>query len=309
MPHGSGGGSHSGGSHSSHHSSSHRSSHRSGSSRMSSRRFHNSRKYRYYDRHGREHYVYSNTKPRPQSPIVLVIIIAFMFPFIFSGIGLLSSIISELVPPQPLKQDYAFNGVYIEDNANVFNDKRLSDDTQKLNKVLKEFKEKTGIAPYIITVHDSDWQGKYDSLENYAYSLYVNRFSDEKHFVVVYSEPENAEELEFVNWSWEGMQGDYTDNIITRDNFKKFQSDLQKYLSMDNVSVAQAFTYTFKNSLDYMMLVSPEYEMVVMVGAFAFIWCLIIFTILFAVIRNFIKSRRHYEEVAPDNFNMNGNYY
>ncbi|MGN0536656.1 MAG: hypothetical protein ACI4M3_01605, partial [Acutalibacteraceae bacterium] len=154
----------------------------------------------------------------------------------------------------------------------------------------------------------SDWKGKYDSLENYAYSLYVNRFSDEKHFLVVYSEPKNANTLEFVDWSWEGMQGDDTDNIITKANFSKFQSDLQRYLTMDEVSVEEAFTRAFSASTDYMMSVSPDYGMVFAMGFFALIWNGAICVILITAIKSYINSNRNYEEVPSDDYYTMGRF-
>ena len=239
MPHGSGGGSHSGGSHhSSHHSSSHGGSHSGGyhGPRMSRRPFPHARRFRYYDTRGMAHYIYSDSTPKPQSLASLITSIIFLIPFLAAGILILSLIFQEFSPPKPVTQNYIDNGIYIEDRASVFQN------TAQLDASLRNFKEKTGIAPYVITVYDSDWEENYNSLESYAYSLYVNRFSDEKHFLVVYSEPENADSLEFVDWSWEGMQGDDTDNIITTANFSKFQSDLQRYLTMDEVSVEDACT-------------------------------------------------------------------
>lgn len=310
MPHGSGGGSHSGGSHHSSHHSSHSGGH-GGSSRgprMSRRPFPNARRFRYYDNRGMAHYIYSDTTPRPQSPASVIVSIIFLIPFLVVGIFLFSSIFREFTPPKPLTQNYVFNGVYIEDNAHVLDDNILSDDMTQLNASLSAFKEKTGIAPYIITVYDSDWKGNYKSLESYAYSLYVNRFSDERHFVIVYSEPENAAELEFVDWSWEGMQGDDTDDIITESHFSIFQSDLQRYLTMDDVSVTEAFTRTFSHSLTYMMSSSPDYDLIFGMGFFALLWNAFILFFIILTIRSYINSRRNYEEVPPNDFYNMGNF-
>ncbi len=193
MPHGSGGGSHSGGSHSSSHSSSHGGSHGgSHGPRMSRKPFPHCRRFRYYDRYGMSHYMYSEAPPQPQSLLSLIITLFFFAPFVIAGAALVFFTIGSMLPPKPLTQDYISNGIYIEDNAYVLDDNVLSDDMTELNESLRKFKELTGIEPHIITVYDSDWENHYNSLENYAYDLYVNRFSDEKHFLIVYSEPENA---------------------------------------------------------------------------------------------------------------------
>ncbi len=136
--------------------------------------------------------------------------------------------------------------VYIVDNIGVI------DNEDSLNEVMQEFEDITGIYPCVMTVYDSDWNQDYDELWQYAYDLYINTFSDELHFLIVYSKPENAAELDFVNWAWEGIQGDETDPILTEHNVGIFNDALQTDLLRDNVSVGEAFENAFEKILQYL---------------------------------------------------------
>ena len=62
---------------------------------------------------------------------------------------------------------------------------------------------------------------KYKDLEKYAYDLYVNTYDDEYHWVIIYSEPKNADP-NFNDWYFEGMQGDFTDPILSTSVTRKF---------------------------------------------------------------------------------------
>lgn len=218
----------------------------------------------------------------------------FFIPFILAGIFIAASALpSGLFGVKPLTPEYSDSGNYIEDNIGVI------DDYDNLNGTLGNFQELTGICPYIITVYDSDWKGNYSNLETYAYSLYVNHFYDEQHFLIVYSEPEPTDYGNdgFVDWSWEGMQGDDTDSIITVNKFSEFQSDLQRYLTMNDYTVGEAFDQAFGNSLDYIMdkdSISGEYAPMIF---FALFWNGFILFIVCSFIVTFIKSRRNYEKV------------
>lgn len=216
----------------------------------------------------------------------------FFIPFIIAGIFVTSVGFSAgAFGVKALTPEYKDNGNYIEDNIGVINN------YDYLNKTLGEFQELTGICPYIITVYDSDWENNYNSLENYAYDLYVNHFYDEQHFLIVYSEPETVYNNGFVDWSWEGMQGDDTDSIITSNNFSEFQKDLQRYLTMNDYTVGEAFQQAFHNSLGYIMENDNNSNMNPFI-IFALIWDLIILLIVCSTISRFVKSRRSYEQVS-----------
>lgn len=285
MPHSSGGGSHGGGSHGG---GSHGGGGGSRGPRVSTRPFRNSRRFRYYDNHGNEHYIYSTAAPRKVSIFELVFNLVMFAPFLlFPSFFLISAFAS----PKPLQPQYVSSSVHIEDNIGVI-DNKIS-----LESTLKEFQNLTGIEPYIITVNDSEWDQYYDDLVNYSYDLYVNHFTDEQHFLIVYSEPDNAGELAFVDWKWEGMQGDDTDHILSESKFERFQKDIQRGLTREDVSVGEAFDTAFSNSLDYIMSVNIDKETTIFVFIFMLIWFTVIGSSVFSIIQQFIRGRRTYEEV------------
>ena len=136
--------------------------------------------------------------------------------------------------------------VYIVDNIGVI------DNEDSLKEVMQEFEDLTGIYPCVMTVYDSDWNQDYEELWQYAYDVYINTYSDELHFLIVYSEPENAAEFDFVEWAWEGIQGDDTDPILTKHNVRIFKDALQADLLQDKVSVGEAFENAFEEILQYL---------------------------------------------------------
>lgn len=294
MPHSSGGGSHRGGSHGGHRShSSHGGSHSGGNGiRMSRRPFANSYRYRYRRFGGGYGYIYANREPERISLGSFIFQMVFFIPFIFAGILIASVGFSTgAFGVKALTPKYSDTGNYIEDNIGVI------DNYDDLNETLGEFQELTGICPYIITVYDSDWEKYYYSLENYAYDLYVNHFYDEQHFLIVYSEPKTVYENGFVDWSWEGMQGDDTDAIITSNKFSEFQEDLQRYLTMNDYTVGAAFYQAFHNSLGYIMENNHDSNMNVFI-IFALLWNFFILIAVCSTISSFVKSRRNYEKVS-----------
>ena len=233
MPHSSGGGSHGGGSHhSSSHSSSHRSSSGGGSSRIRTSRtyFPGARRFVYY-RNGVPNYVYSDTDLSKGPSKLRFLMLIFYVPFVLAAFLM---IFTSFGVPEKLKVDYN-SQIVIQDDANVLGD------TTKLGDALEDFFNTTGISPAVITVYNSDWEDNYTDLEKYAYELYVNRFYDEKHWLIVYSQPKDPDD-EFNNWYWEGMQGDDTDSIITSSVAYDFTNDLHKRLLVEGTKVNDAIS-------------------------------------------------------------------
>lgn len=252
--------------------------------------------------------------PEPISLSSYLLSMMIMIPFLLTGLVLTVIVLAicdlpfVIFPVKPLTPQYSDSGNYIEDNIGVI------DNYEYLNTTLGEFQELTGICPYIITVYDSDWESHYSSLENYSYDLYVNHFYDEQHFLIVYSEPAVYESDGFVDWSWEGMQGDDTDSIITSGKFSEFQGDLQRYLLMNDYTVGEAFEQAFRNSLDYMMENDHEtsYDSLPMFCIVVF-WDVILVFCIFSMTISFIKSKRNYEmvpmsEAAPGSSPANPGY-
>lgn len=282
MPHHSGGGSHHGGSHGGHH--------RSGSSRrgpvVSSRPFRGARRFRYRTRRGYR-YVYSTGVPKAPSVfegIITLIIIISIFANTFPVFG------SVLIPsaPKKLKTSAPSSFSLVDDNAGVIDNKKELTDT------LTEFYDLTGIIPAVVTVNNEDWSG--DKLEDYAFDMYLERFSDENHFLLVYSEPRRPNRND-VDWHWDAIQGDNTDNIITESHFKIFQSDLMT--SLEDKSPGKAIELAFENSLDYMMNKekSRNDPARIMMAAMMLFF---ISMALFPVIKSLAAIGRQYEEVPED---------
>ena len=239
MPHSSGGGSHGGGSHGSHGGS-------SGSGGVSHHYYPGARRYRRHYRNGSrpDDYVYSRSLPRATGIINIVMTVVFgsMFTTIF-GFSLASS------APKKLDVDYP------EPEYRVFDFANLIDDDADLEDALAEYNDTTGICPVIYTVTDEEWEDDYVDLEACSYSYYVDRFNDEKHFVIVFSVPQDqieaykSGELEVADFSWEATQGDETDYIITEKEFSEFADNVMDKLEGGD-RPEDAFTYAFEKFTD-----------------------------------------------------------
>lgn len=142
--------------------------------------------------------------------------------------------------PHKLPQNYDYK-IVVEDKANVLGK------TAELRNSLVAFYNRTGISPAVITVENSDWQGNYSDLENYAYDLYVNHFADESHWLIVYSTPDGHSSSDgFEDWYWEGMQGNDTDDVLTESVTNSFNDELQKNLTArTRYTVSSAISTSF----------------------------------------------------------------
>lgn len=231
MPHSSGGGFHGGGFHSG--GGFHGTSSGSGSSgvRISSRPFAGSTKYYYYSRN-RIRYVYSNGPVQNNNLKTAFVVTLLSFFFILVGIAL-----PFLVRGNTKKINSNFKtGIVIEDNANIL------EDTEELNRAFEDFYDETGIVPSLITVEDSEWHSKYHgNLTKYAYDSYVKRFSDEYHWLIVYSVDKNCD----VSFRWEGMQGNYTDPILTKAATDAFGKRLHNNFESGTYSVDESLVDAF----------------------------------------------------------------
>ena len=223
MPHSSGGGSHGGGVHGGSHGS-------SGSRNVmpSSRPFRNSVRYRYY-RNGEERFFYAKSGYKGWSPARLIVLPFYIPFFMVAGLSFKEAFTTSF--PKKSKVE-----VRIEDEANIFSE---SDD---LYASMQSFGEKTGISPAVVTVSENVWAGNYTTLESYAYDRYVTEFSDEMHWLIVYSVPSEGG-----IWQWEGMQGDNTDPILTEFAAERFNSNLQSMLENSSYTVDSALSTAFSN--------------------------------------------------------------
>ena len=233
MPHSSGGGSHGGGTHGGSH---------GGSSgpRVSTHYFAGSRRYRkHHISTGRDEYVYATSKPQ-KTGLSSIIFIA-VFGIAFMGIGFFG-ILSDR--PNKLKTQSW-------ETAAVYDDIGIIDDKDDLIESMMDFQDITGICPVVYTTYDDIWIGQYDDLEDYAYSVYVNNYSDEFHFVIVYSIPESDvpllkyADIGVADFSWEAIQGDDTDKILTETTFMHFAEKVHLELNRGK-NPGKAFAYGFE---------------------------------------------------------------
>ena len=230
MPHSSGGGSIGGGFHGG---SSSSSSSSSSTRRYSSRPFPGAICYVYYDRSYRPHLLYADDKPETKRKLIWL-------PYVFIGVLLIFPILlfalASYHHPSKLKTNYDTT-IVIEDQNNVLNE----EDENTLNIVFASFLDKTGITPAFISV-DKESITSYSSLEDYAYDSYVNRFKDEKHWLIVYSSNKNTLKD---NWAFEGMQGNDTDPILYTRVTDKFNETLYNVLSNEYTSVGESLRLAF----------------------------------------------------------------
>lgn len=238
MPHSGGGGSHGGGSHGGSHGggSSHRTSHTY---------FPGARRYRRHYNDGRpDEYFYSNG--RPQKTGLSGIITFLLFGVFFGGI-MTFSIRSEM--PKKLDEAYRRPSSRVIDNIDVLGNE---DD---LEDALEDFNDMTGICPVVYTMYTEDYYGSYADLETFAYHYYVDNWSDEQHYLVVYAIPEGqadefrSGELNVPDYEFEIMMGDETDAIINESLENNVVDTIYDNLE-DGKSPDRVFTGVFNSLTD-----------------------------------------------------------
>lgn len=293
MPHSSGGGSHGGGTHGG--------SHGGGSGNHVSHHYYpGARRYRRH-RHGHDdEYVYAKSKPQKVGlfSVILVYLVSG-----FVGYGTFMSVGSEI--PHKLTPVYKSPADHVEDRIDVFAD------DEELEQALGQFEEVSGICPVVYTVYNEDWLDEYADLETYAYSQYVDNYSDEQHFVIVYSIPEDqaegfaSGELDVPDFAWEAIQGDETDPILTEGTFRHFARKLQDRLEegMDPGKALEASFEEITGSIDQTLNLRSPLN-VISLGIKLLPLAIAVLILGFAVVmvtRQFILDRNtEYEEVPMD---------
>lgn len=293
MPHSSGGGSHGGGTHGG--------SHGGGSGNHVSHHYYpGARRYRRH-RHGHDdEYVYAKSKPQKVGlfSVILVYLVSG-----FVGYGTFMSVGSEI--PHKLTPVYKSPADHVEDKIDVFAD------DEDLEQALGQFEEVSGICPVVYTVYNEDWLDEYADLETYAYSQYVDNYSDEQHFVIVYSIPEDqaegfaSGELDVPDFAWEAIQGDETDPILTEGTFRHFARKLQDRLEegMDPGKALEASFEEITGSIDQTLNLRSPLN-VISLGIKLLPLAIAVLILGFAVVmvtRQFILDRNtEYEEVPMD---------
>ncbi|MBP5574495.1 MAG: hypothetical protein J6X50_01975 [Bacilli bacterium] len=236
MPHSSGGGSHGGGFHGG------SSSGSSGSStRYSNKPFASATCYVYYGRNYAPRLIYTNSTSINNEKVpwfsFIFMSIIFLFPialFLFTGYH----------HPEKLKVDYD-TSIVISDQNNVLSDA----EEIELKEVFGTFLDKTGITPAFMSV-DNIMTRYSGSLEDYAYSEYINHFKDEKHWLIVYYSTKDTKKD---NWAFEGMQGNDTDSILYTRVTDLFNNTFYNELEDDTITVGRALIDSFNKAKETAM--------------------------------------------------------
>ena len=234
MPHSSGGGSHSGGYHSGGHGGSHGSS---GSSvpRISRSRFNGSTRYVTYH-NGEPRYFYASKNFNPKFDPKRMLVGIFYLPFLIFIFLSFKNVI-------PIATKNYNHNIVITDDADVIADE------WELRDSLDRFMDKTGVTPSVVTIYDDMLEGR--TLEEYATDRYTREFDDEMHWLIVYSKPKVYTSTGFVDWKWQGMQGDDTNPILKEHEIQKFNNYLHNLLMDENrnvgTSIAESFDYLTSN--------------------------------------------------------------
>ena len=263
MPHSSGGGSYSGGSHGgSHggHSGSYHSSSYSSRSHSYGRPYRRRRRYVYY-RHNTPKYFYADTDHKPGFSISKILVC-----IILMGIG--AFLLFKAIPRIP---HYSNHKIVIKDEVNVI------EDEERVMSELKAFQDKTGITPSVITITNEEWMYGHTSLEDYAYDRYLAEFSDEMHWLIVYSQPA-VKQSKRMYWYWEGMQGDKTDSVLTAAEEKGFRTAFHSYLS-NNESFDDALVKSFSSLTENISMSPDPLELIIPVLVLALAVILTIITL------------------------------
>ena len=287
MPHSSGGGFHGGGFHGGGGFSGHHYGRGARSSPIISR-FHypGAHAWLYYTTRGVPHIVYSsqNITKTPQSagPITYVILGIFaIMPIAFIAL-------TANQHPQRVVENYSTT-VVLDDGAGVFSP---SEQFQLLS-VFEEFRKASGVTPSIVTVNNGEWNrdfweilsDKPYSLEDEAYTQYVDHFSDESHWLIVYSCDKGTTKG---NWAFEGMQGDNTDGILFENVTNAFNEKLYNCLSGEMTvgeSFIEAYNYIIPN------LMKDSFYIDGGLIAFTIVWEIFVVSMAAITIKSQINSK------------------
>ncbi len=287
-----GGGSRGGGSRSS---SRGRSGSRNSTRRLSRHRFPGAMRYSYIGRNGDTQYIYTDRPMKKKSLGSLIVEMLFFVPFVaifFAMFGTFSSDIFGFFPPKPLESNVSYETSYITDTIDVIDNER------EVVETLKEFHQKTGIAPHILTINHDEWK-RYDSFEVYALEKYYDMFYDEEHFLLVYSE-EYYEENDYTDWAWECVIGDYTIDILTENKLSKFNDDFYEELSRSSSPLSADIITVFSDPETRFMKADPDFESLFVGLFFMLFWGGIVGLFIFNAIRDYVMSQKDYTYAPED---------
>ncbi len=204
----------------------------------SRRPFPGATRYSYINRHGMMCYFFFAGTPRriPRTNMILPIIILVIALIVASIIPLF------MIPRKLSSRDCQFSGSYYEDDVGIIADK------ESLDSSFADFYEKTGVQPYLYIINADAFPKQYgnitkDSLESFAYDLYLYLFDDEGHWLILFVEYDSSP-----YFGWIEMHGDLTARIINESFFKDFQKDMQTYLNDSRYTHEQGIVDAMNNA-------------------------------------------------------------
>ena len=150
-----------------------------------------------------------------------------------------------LMSPIPQKIALPANSqVQVVDDAGVIGDK------SELETTLQNFQDKTGITVMVYLTNEETWSAEFDTLKAYAKSCYLNKFEDEKHWVVVYSDGTDGITIA-------SCRGVGTSKLLKDKYVENFEIQLKKYLYNKSAYTAeQAFAKAFDETATNAMKVN-----------------------------------------------------
>ena len=211
-----------------------------GSDFAKSQWFAGSRLYLKHNSDGSDEYVYANSMPvkAKLAPIIVMLVIySFLFP-------LMGRSVYELAPNKIIPVYSDVPAVYDEINA-IKNKDELTD-------AITEYQKATGICPVIYTVYKDDYTR---TMKQVAYDKYVGTFTDEQHFVIIYAVSKedqaklNNGEIKVPGFTWEAVQGNETDILMSPAIFKDFGSVAHSNLEL-GVDPGTAFANAFRTAAE-----------------------------------------------------------
>jgi len=256
MPHSSGGGSSGGGFHGGggFHSSGSGHSNYNRTPTMSTRYFPGATRYVYYLHH-RPYFIYSAVRPdkASYSNSIITLFAALIF-FVLPIIIFFTKI---LVVPTKLSADYNTDIVIEDYKGNL-----TATDEQSLKECFISFQEKTGITPCLFINGEVDYYSYHVfTFEQYTLRLYEERFTDEKHLLINYSDTSD--------WKFEVVQGNDTDYILYEELATTFTKSIYNSLS-DDKNITSSVLGAFDKISPSLM--KPYVEDKTGVIVFAIVW-------------------------------------
>ena len=269
-----------------------RSGSRNSTRRLSRRRFPGAMRYSYIGRNGDTQYIYTDRPMKKKPLFALIFEMIFFIPFVAIFFVIPGAFMPDLFPPKPLESNVSYETSYITDTIDVIDNER------EVVETLKEFHQKTGIAPHILTINHDEW-AKHDSFEIYALEKYYDMFYDEEHFLLVYSE-EYYEEGDYTDWAWECVIGDYTIDILTENKLSKFNDDFYEELSRSSSPLSADIITVFSDPETRFMKADINLESLFSGLFFMLFWGGIVGLFIFNAIREFVMSQKDYTYAPED---------